>query len=54
MKAAKVRELSTDEIRTQLDEAREELMNLLLLAAIFFCEPHGIMKCRVFTPETER
>ena len=28
MKAIKVRELSTDEIRTQLDEAREELMNL--------------------------
>ncbi len=28
MKAAEVRELSTDEIREQMDEAREELMNL--------------------------
>jgi len=28
MKAAEIRELTTDEIREQLDEAREELMNL--------------------------
>ena len=28
MKAAKIRELSTDEIRTQMDESREEIMKL--------------------------
>jgi large subunit ribosomal protein L29 len=28
MKAAEIRALSTDEIRSQLDEAREEMMNL--------------------------
>ncbi|RME06346.1 MAG: 50S ribosomal protein L29 [Anaerolineae bacterium] len=28
MKAAELRELSTEEIRERLDEAREELMNL--------------------------
>lgn len=28
MKAAEIRELTTDEINTQIDEAREELMNL--------------------------
>jgi len=28
MKASEVRELSTDEIREQMDEAREEIMNL--------------------------
>ncbi len=28
MKAAEIRELSADEIREQLDESREELMNL--------------------------
>jgi large subunit ribosomal protein L29 len=28
MKAAEIREMSTEEIRDQLDETREELMNL--------------------------
>jgi len=28
MKAAEIRELTTDEIRVQMDETREELMNL--------------------------
>ena len=28
MKAAEIRKLSTDEIREQIDEAQEELMNL--------------------------
>jgi large subunit ribosomal protein L29 len=28
MKAAEIRDLSTDEIREQMDEAREEVMNL--------------------------
>ena len=28
MKAAEIRELSTEDINTRLDEAREELMNL--------------------------
>jgi len=28
MKAVEIRALSTDEIRSQLDEAREEMMNL--------------------------
>jgi len=28
MKAAEIREMSTDEILTQIDETREELMNL--------------------------
>jgi large subunit ribosomal protein L29 len=28
MKPAEIREMSTDEIRNQLDETREELMNL--------------------------